>query len=69
MVLRLQLTVLALAVVFSFMLGFSVSARTTNEPGYFEAVETAAYGVTKKTQAIGGLTPEEQEYYRNLAED
>ena len=47
--------------------GYSLSARTGTEPGYFGAVEAAGYG--GGGEAIEGVTDEMQEYYKNLLQD
>ncbi len=50
-----------------FMLGYSISAKTGTEPGYFEAVEAAGYGGGSELK-IEGLSEEMQKYYQELGE-
>jgi hypothetical protein len=47
--------------------GYSVSAHTGTEPGYFGAVEAAGYGGAAE-EKIEGLTDEVQDYYKSLQE-
>jgi len=56
------------AIFMSFFAGYAISDETGVEPGYFQAVETGGYG-TKKGATIKGLSAEDQEYYRKLAEE
>ena len=65
--LRTAITVGAFIV--AFLLGYSISARTGIEPGYFSAVETGDYGVSEASGKIEGLSAEDAEYYKSLTED
>ena len=57
------------AFVVAFMLGYSISARTGTEPGYFGAVETGAYGTTESAGTIEGVSTEDVNYYKALIEE
>ncbi len=52
-----------------FVTGYSISARTGTEPGYFEAVEAAGYGGGSEMEKIEGISEEMQEYYKSLSEE
>lgn len=62
----LQVSIIILAFVFSFLLGYNLSSQTGNEPGYFQATEAAAYGSVEKTESPTGLSTDESEYYKSL---
>jgi len=53
----------------AFLLGFSISARTGIEPGYFSSVETGAYGTLEASDKVEGLSIEDEYYYRSLTEE
>ena len=63
--LRTAITVGAFVV--AFMLGYSISARTGTEPGYFGAVETGAYGAAEVSDKVEGISAEEADYYKSLS--
>ena len=65
--LRTAITVGAFIV--AFLLGYSISARTGIEPGYFSAVETGAYGTSDAAGQIEGLSAEDADYYKSLTEE
>ena len=65
--LRTAITVGAFIV--AFLLGYSISARTGIEPGYFGAVETGAYGTLEASDKVEGLSIEDEYYYRSLTEE
>jgi hypothetical protein len=48
--------------------GYTVSAHTGTEPGYFSAVEAAGYGGGTE-EKIEGLSDEIQDYYKNLGKE
>jgi len=50
-----------------FLGGYSLSAATGTEPGYFDAVEAAGYGGGGE-EKVEGIDDEMQEYYRSLEE-
>jgi hypothetical protein len=52
----------------SFYGGFSVSAHTGTEPGYFDAVEAAGYG-GGGDEKIEGVSDELSNYYNSLMEE
>jgi len=62
--LRTAITVGAFIV--AFLLGYSISARTGIEPGYFGAVETGAYGTLDASDKVEGLSVEDEYYYKSL---
>jgi len=51
-----------------FWAGYSFSARTGTEPGYFDAVEAAGYG-GGGDEKIEGVSEEMQNFYKSLQED
>ena len=63
--LRTAITVGAFIV--AFLLGYSISARTGIEPGYFSAVETGAYGTLEASDKVEGLSVEDEYYYKSLS--
>ena len=65
--LRTAITVGAFIV--AFLLGYSISARTGIEPGYFGAVETGAYGTLETSDKVEGLSIEDVDYYKSLTEE
>ena len=50
----------------AFLLGYSISARTGIEPGYFSAVEVGSYGAPETDSKIEGLSDQDAEYYKSL---
>lgn len=57
--------VFLLAAICSFYGGYSFSARTGTEPGYFQAVEAAGYGGGGDAK-IEGVSDEMSRYYQEL---
>ena len=57
------------AYIVAFLLGYSISARTGTEPGFFSAVETGAYGTLEASDKVEGLSVEDEYYYRSLTEE
>ncbi len=57
--------VVLIATLFGFVLGYSVSARTGVEPGYFDAAEAGGYGVAP-TSTTPGMSEEVRKYYEGL---
>jgi len=53
----------------AFILGYSMSAKTGTEPGYFGAVDTASYGSAEVSTTIEGISAEDADYYRSLGEE
>ena len=49
-----------------FLGGYSISAKTGTEPGYFGAVEAAGYG--GGSEGVEGISEEMNEYYKSLLE-
>lgn len=62
--LRASIIVVTFAV--AFLLGYNISSRTGNEPGYFEATEAGAYGSVEEPASQTGLSEDESEYYKSL---
>ena len=62
--LRTAITVGAFIV--AFLLGYSISARTGIEPGYFAAVEVGSYGAPEASAKIEGLSDQDADYYKSL---
>jgi len=56
------------AFIVAFLLGYSISARTGIEPGYFAAVEVGSYGAPAGAAEIEGLSAQDADYYKSLAE-
>jgi len=50
----------------AFLLGYSISARTGVEPGYFAAVEVGSYGASEADSKIEGLSDQDADYYKSL---
>lgn len=65
----LRTAITAGAFIVAFLLGYSISARTGTEPGYFGAVETGAYGTTESSGKIEGVSAEDVKYYKSLIEE
>ena len=63
---KLQVSIIILAFIFSFLLGYNISSQTGNEPGYFQATEAGAYGSVEKSDSPDGLSTDESEYYKSL---
>jgi hypothetical protein len=61
------LAIVGVIVLFSFVGGYQLSARTGSEPGYFAAVEAAGYG--GDDGKVAGLSDEMNEFYKSLTED
>ena len=53
----------------AFLLGYSISARTGTEPGYFDAVEVGSYGAPAGGDKVEGLSDAEADYYKSLIEE
>jgi hypothetical protein len=65
----LRTAITAGAFIVAFLLGYSISARTGIEPGYFGAVETGAYGTLEASDKVEGLSIEDAYYYKSLSEE
>jgi hypothetical protein len=63
-----QIVVIVGFALFTFYGGYTISARTGTEPGYFDAVEAAGYGGGGGEQ-IEGISDEMNEFYQSLSED
>ncbi|HEB68307.1 MAG TPA: hypothetical protein ENI88_01660 [Desulfobulbus sp.] len=64
----LKIIVIIVVALFCFYSGYTISARTGTEPGYFEAVEAAGYG-GGGGEKIEGISDEMNEFYRSLNEE
>jgi len=58
----IAITIVVLLV--SFWGGYTISADTGTEPGYFEAVEAAGYG--GGTETVEGISEDMMQYYKDL---
>lgn len=56
------------AFIVTFLMGYSMSARTGTEPGYFGSVDTASYGSAETDNKIEGISDEDADYYKSLSE-
>ena len=56
------------AFVVAFILGYSMSAETGTEPGYFGSVDTSSYGSAPATDTVEGISAEDADYYKSLSE-
>jgi hypothetical protein len=63
-----QIVVIVGFALFTFYGGYTISARTGTEPGYFDAVEAAGYG-GGGAEKIEGISDEMNEFYQSLGED
>ncbi len=63
-----QYLVILVTAMVCFAAGYTLSARTGTEPGYFEAVEAAGYG-GGGGEKIEGLSDEMNRFYQSLDED
>ena len=63
-----QLIVILVISLLCFYGGYTISANTGTEPGYFEAVEAAGYG-GGGGEKIEGLSDEMNEFYQSLIEE
>ncbi|NOX20361.1 MAG: hypothetical protein GXO99_03760 [Nitrospirae bacterium] len=52
-----------------FALGYTISAKTGTEPGYFEAVEAAGYGGGSELEGAEGLSEDMLKYYQEISEE
>lgn len=64
----LRTAIIAGAFIVAFLMGYSMSARTGTEPGYFDAVDTASYGSAEVASKIEGMSDEDADYYKSLSE-
>ena len=62
----LRTAIIGGAFIVAFLLGYSISARTGIEPGYFAAVEVGSYGAPETDSKIEGLSDQDAEYYKSL---
>ena len=62
-----QIIVILVLSVLCFYGGYTISARTGTEPGYFAAVEAAGYG--GGGEKIEGISDEMNQYYQSLIEE
>ena len=69
MSLKITSSLIAVATVIAFMLGYNISQNTGVEPGFFEIAEAGGYGAGSDNKATEGLSSDLQEYYNSLAEE
>ena len=65
----LRTAIIAGTFIVAFLLGYSISARTGVEPGYFAAVEVGSYGAPEASGGIEGMSAEDADYYKSLTEE
>lgn len=63
-----QIIIILVVALFCFYGGYSFSAKTGTEPGYFDAVEAAGYG-GGGSEKIEGISDEMNEFYQSLSEE
>ena len=63
----LRTAITAGAFIVAFLLGYSISARTGIEPGYFAAVEIGSYGTSEASDKVEGLSAQDADYYKSLS--
>ena len=66
---RLQVSIIIMAFICAYLLGYNLSSQTGNEPGYFQATEAGAYGSVEKSDAPSGLNTDDVDYYKSLLND
>lgn len=57
------------ATLLGFLMGYSLSNYTGVEPGYFEIAEAGGYGAGAEGTTTEGISAEDQDYYKDLAEE
>lgn len=65
---RLWIVNVVVVCILGFFAGYTLSARTGVEPGYFESAEAGGYGVAEESTVTGDMSKEQQEYYKRLTE-
>jgi len=63
-----KIIVIVVVALFCFYGGYTISAKTGTEPGYFDAVEAAGYG-GGGGEKIEGISDEMNEFYQSLDEE
>lgn len=63
----LRTAITAGAFIVAFLVGYSMSAHTGTEPGYFGSVDTASYGSAPASDKIEGISAEDADYYKSLS--
>lgn len=58
--------IVALATVLGFLSGYTLSARTGVEPGYFLTAETGGYGAPPKAAGAAGMSEQMRKHYEEL---
>ena len=66
---RLQVSIIIMAFICAYLLGYNLSSQTGNEPGYFQATEAGAYGSVEKSDTPSGLNTDDVDYYKSLLDD
>lgn len=69
MPLKITFSLVTIATVMAFMLGYNISQSTGVEPGFFEIAEAGGYGAGAESKAPEGLSEDLQQYYQSLAEE
>ena len=63
------MSIVTVAGVLGFFLGYNISSYTGIEPGYFETAEAGGYGAATEATVTEGISKEYQDYYKELAEE
>lgn len=64
----LWLSIVAVAGLLSYSVGFVISKQTGVEPGFFEKAESGGYGVSADSSVGGGVSADMQDHYKQLTE-
>ncbi len=65
----LWVSIVVVASLLGFLLGYNISSYTGVEPGYFETAEAGGYGAATEATVAEGISKEDQDYYRELTEE
>lgn len=65
----LWVSIVMVAGLLGFSLGYNISSYTGVEPGYFETAEAGGYGAATEATATEGISKEYQDYYKELEEE
>lgn len=65
----LWVSIVVVAGLLGFLLGYNISSYTGVEPGYFETAEAGGYGAATEATTTEGISKEYQDYYKELTEE
>lgn len=65
---KLRYLIIGAAMLVGYLFGYSISASTGIEPGYFDAAEVGSYGSVEEAVSTEGLSKEDQDYYDSLTQ-